>query len=86
MIDSYKDKVSLFLRIQVNFPISIMIMKIKMATTYPSNGVAGTLKKLRTSKGDYWIKQCFSSSASFFKMGTPFKGINLLPTGANSFL
>ena len=31
------------------------------------NGVVRTLKKLRTSKGDYWIKQWFSSIASLFK-------------------
>ena len=40
----------------------------------------------RTSKGDYWIKQCFSSIAFLFKMGTSLKGKNLLPEGANSFL
>ena len=41
---------------------------------------------LRTSKGDYWIKQQFSSNASLFEMGTSLKGKNLLPEGANSFL
>ena len=51
-----------------------------------SNGVAGTLKKLPTSKGDYWIKQWFFSIASLFKMGTSLTGKNLLPEGANSFL
>ena len=35
------------------------------------------LKKLRTSKGDYWIKQRFSSIASLSKMGTSLKGKNL---------
>ena len=30
-------------------------------------GVARTLKMLRTSKGDYWIKQSFSSIAPLFK-------------------
>ena len=30
-------------------------------------GVARTLKKMRTSKGDYWIKQWFSSIAPFSK-------------------
>ena len=54
-------------------------------------GLARTLKKLRTPKGDYlkgdyWIKQWFSSIASLFKMGTSLKGKNLLPEGANSFL
>ena len=47
------------------------------------NGVARTLKKLRTSKGAYWIKQPFSSIASLFKMRTSLKGKNLLPDGAN---
>ena len=32
------------------------------------NGVARTLKRLRTSKGDYWMKQWFSSVASLFRM------------------
>ena len=50
------------------------------------NDVARTLKKYRTSKGDYWIKQWFSLISSLFKMGTPLKGKNLLPEGANSFL
>ena len=40
---------------------------------------ARMLKKLRTSKGDYWIKQCSSSIASLFKVGTSLKGKNLLP-------
>ena len=37
------------------------------------------LKKLRTSKRNYWIKQWYSSIASLFKMGTSRKGKNLLP-------
>ena len=32
----------------------------------PLHGVARTLKKLRISTGDYWIKQWFSSIPSFF--------------------
>ena len=51
-----------------------------------NKGVVSMLKKLRTSKGDYSIKQWFSSIASLFKMGTSLKGKNLLPEGANSFL
>ena len=54
-----------------------------------SNGVARTLKKLRTSKEDCWIKQRFSSVATLFKMRTSLKGNNLLlkfPEGVNSFL
>ena len=35
-----------------------------------NNSVARTPKKLRTPKGDYWIKQWFSSIASLFKMRT----------------
>ena len=37
------------------------------------NDVVRTLKKLRTSKGDYWIKQWFSSIASLYKKGTSLK-------------
>ena len=48
-------------------------------------GVATTLKKLRTSKGDYSIKKWFSSIAFLFKMETSLKGKNLLPEGANCF-
>ena len=50
-----------------------------------ANGVARTLKKVRTSKGDYRVKQWFSSVASLFKMGTSLKGKNLLPEGTKSF-
>ena len=46
------------------------------------NDVARTVKKIRTSKGDYWIKQWFASIASFLKMGTSLKGKNLFPEGA----
>ena len=51
-----------------------------------SKGEARTLKKLRTSKRDYFIKQWFSTITSLFKMGTSLKEKNLLPEGANSFL
>ena len=47
------------------------------------NGVARTLKKLCTFKGDYWFKQRFYSIAALFKIVTSLKGENLLP---NSFL
>ena len=50
-------------------------------STVQSNSVARNLKKLRTSKGDYCIKQRFSTITSFFKMGTSFKGKNSLPPG-----
>ena len=46
---------------------------------------ARLLKKLRTSKGDYWIKQWFSSIASLFEMETSLRGKNLLPEGAKCF-
>ena len=39
-------------------------------------------KKLRTSKGDYLIKQCFSSIASLFKLGTSLEGKNSLLCGS----
>ena len=48
------------------------------------NGVVRTLTKLRTSNGDYCIKQWFSSIVPFFKIETSLKGKNLLPEGANS--
>ena len=50
------------------------------------NVVARALKMLRTSEGNYCIKQRFSTITSLFKMGTSLKGKNLLPAGANSFL
>ena len=50
------------------------------------NGVARTLKKLHTSKGDSWIKQRFTSIAPLFKIGTSLKGKNLLQEGANSLV
>ena len=40
------------------------------------------LKKLPTSKGDYWIKQLFNSIVFYFIMGTSLIGKNLLPEGA----
>ena len=41
------------------------------------------LANVRTSKGDYCMKQWFSTITSLFKMGTSLK---VLPEGANSFL
>ena len=61
------------------FCVSIEILKL-------TNGIARTLKKLHTSKGDYWIKQWFSSIAYLFIMGTSLKEKNLLPEGANAYL
>ena len=65
---------------------SILKQWISLYGRMMCNVVARTLKKLRTSKGDYWIKHRFSSVVSLFKMGTSLKGKNLLPEGANSFL
>ena len=49
------------------------------------NGVARMLKKLRTSGGDYWNKQWFTSIASiFFEMGTSLEGKNSLPAPRGS--
>ena len=77
-----------------SFSVSIMNQRdqvkncvSKTLTIWPFiNGIAKTLKKLRTSKGDYSIKQWFSLIAPVFKMGTSLKGKNLLPEGVNSFL
>ena len=33
-------------------------LKLDILACDPSNGVARTLQKLRTSKGDYWIFNC----------------------------
>ena len=55
------------------------IIKMFTSKNIKNNDVVRTLKKLGTSKGDYWIKQGFSSIASLFKMGTSLKGKNLLP-------
>ena len=48
--------------------------------------VARMLKKLCTSKGDYWIKQRFSSIASLFKWELLLKARICSHFGANSFL
>ena len=63
-----------------------LLHKIWCSKDRLTNCVARTLKNVRISKGDYWIKQWFSSFASLFKMGTSLKGKNLFPEGANSFL
>ena len=47
-----------------------------------SNGVARMLTKLRTSKGDYWIKQRFSSIVSLFiPRGSEFFPLTAVPYG-----
>ena len=50
------------------------------------NGVARTLKKICTSRGDYWNKQYICSIASLFKMETSLKRKNSLPLGVNYVL
>ena len=71
-------------RLEIRSLLSVNIWTGVLITS--NNGVAITLKKIHTSKGDYWIKQWFSSIASLYKMGTSLKGKNLLQEGANSFL
>ena len=51
-------------------------LTLLIAITVMYNGVARTLGKLHTSKGDYCIKQWFSTFTSLFKMGTSLKGKN----------
>ena len=53
-----------------------------------SNDIAKMLKKLRTSKGDNWIKQRFSSIASLFKLRTNLELLlkdKIVPERANCF-
>ena len=73
----------------------LLLLHLNQGSSLRSNkGIAVTLKKLRTSKGDYWIKQLLFSIASLFKTGTslrkefaPSRSIkNLLPVGVNSLL
>ena len=66
--------------------ISCRARGLKLSLRLLGNGIARRLKRFRTSKGDYCIKQRFSTITSLFKMGTAPKGKNLLPLGANSFL
>ena len=71
---------------------TIVRFEVRPSRSYPrlfnvmTNGVARTLKKLRTSKGDYWIKQWVSSIASLVKMGTFPKRKNSPPEVAHSIL
>ena len=74
---------TLVLNLNKSFWLADEVHKIYMIDH--DNGVARMLKKLRTSKGDYCIKQRFSAITSLFKMGTSLKGKNLLPEGANSY-
>ena len=59
------------------------VINFRLQATF--NGIARTLKKLRTSKR--LLEQAvFLLIASLFIMGTFLKGMNLLPQGANPFL
>ena len=60
--------------------LSHVVLNIFMYCT-PPNGIARMVKKLHTLKGDYWIKQWFSSIGSLFKMGPSLKGKNFVVAG-----
>ena len=57
--------------------LSLLLHNLRSLWAVHINGVIRTLKNLRTSKGDYVIKQWFSSIAPLLKMGTSLKGKNL---------
>ena len=56
------------------------------ACSYPvvSNGIARMLKRLRKSKGDYWIMKKFSSITSLFK-GSEFFPLRAVPYGMENY-
>ena len=56
-----------------------MSLDFSLTIVWVCSGVARTLKKVRTSKGDYWISRGSLPLRPFFKMGTSLKGKNLLP-------
>ena len=56
-----------------NFAGTVQNMRLYTYKMVYPNGEVRTLKKFRTSKGDYKIKQWFSSIASLFKMETSLK-------------
>ena len=62
--------------------LSAMVAKLEKAQSPIPNGVARTMKKLCTSKGDYWNKQWFSSIASLYKLGHSLKGKKLASKGS----
>ena len=70
----------------IAYCLATFSLTVKTKISAKINGVARMLQKLRISKGDYWIKQWFTSIATLFIMGTSLKGKNLLPEGAKSFL
>ena len=73
--------------IKNNHNITLKDFALKLDLWFDTlQGLAGTLKVIRTSKTDNLIKQWFSSIMSLFKMETSPKGKNLLPKGVNSFL
>ena len=51
--------------------------KLRFRLTINSQWRSQNAENVRTSKGDYWTKQRFSSIASLFKMTTSLKGENL---------
>ena len=77
-------KLLLIIKIIIMTIIIRLIIILLMITLI--NGVASIKKTIRTSKGDYWIKQWFNSIASLFIIGTSLKGKNLLPEGATSIV
>ena len=81
MCGNHMSRLILFL---LHFLILLCTCSYRLPSSF--NGIARTLKKLCTSKGDNPIKQWFSSIVSLSIIGTSLKGKNLLPEGANSFL
>ena len=58
------------LQLRVKSFFCILFLKSTFTFLQFCNGVARTLKKIRTPKGDYWNKQRLFSIASLFEMGT----------------
>ena len=77
-------QVLLYNKRQVPYLICVYGKCFKISNTFLvlSNGIARMLKRLCTSKGDYWIKKWFSSIVSLFKMGTSLKGSEFFPLRA----
>ena len=62
----------------VNFNVHAYVRQWVCLCLVIINGVARMLKKLRTSKENYWIKQWFSLFVFLCKIGTSLNGKNLL--------
>ena len=69
----------------IAYCLATFSLTVKTKISAKINVVARMLQKLRTSKGDYWIKQWFSSIATLFIMGTSLKGKHLAPRGSEIF-